>query len=243
MAPNYKRYNPAVSARMKVFSETKQWELLPEYLDSLSHAHFYTASFVLGDSLLPKMDAEEFWMVTTLLYKYSARAFLRLCMKVAARRQADLERPEAEAMWKMIAESPVESEKTLLTLLAEIKDNVSLVEHLLNVMLGDNPRDRIALLLRVNTPAAAYLLLLAMRRVEEDRTLLLRTTYFLIKRGDALSFNMASLFKVFFGLDEVRGTFSLKLEPFELSRLESSYEAFKARVVNETSTPLPLSLR
>jgi hypothetical protein len=50
--------------------------------------------------------------------------------------------------------------------------------------------------------------------------------YFLMKRGDALSFNLASLMKEYFGLEEMKGTFSLRLKPFELARLETSYRAF-----------------
>jgi hypothetical protein len=47
-----------------------------------------------------------------------------------------------------------------------------------------------------------------------------------MKRGDGLSFNLASLIKAYFGLDELKGTFSLRLKPYELARIESSYKAF-----------------
>ncbi len=231
MGTNYKKYNPEVSARLKSIYENKQWDQITPYLEGLTNSRFYTASYMLGDSLLPKMEADDFWTVVTLLYNYSPKAFLSLCMRVAGKRQEDLEHPKAEALWKRIAETPVEVQKTLFSLLPMIKDNVPLVEHLLNVMNCVDPHDRIAFLLQFNTPATAYLLLLAVRRIEEDRTLVLRTTYYLIKKGDALSYNMASLFKVFFGLDEVRGTFSLRLEPYELARLENDYEAFKKKVV------------
>ena len=36
----------------------------------------------------------------------------------------------------------------------------------------------------------------------------------------------ASIVKVAFGLDELSGTFSLRLQPYQISRLEQSYEAF-----------------
>jgi hypothetical protein len=37
---------------------------------------------------------------------------------------------------------------------------------------------------------------------------------------------MASLLRLSFGLEEVRGTFSLSLEPYQLARIEQSYDAF-----------------
>ena len=51
--------------------------------------------------------------------------------------------------------------------------------------------------------------------------------YFLMKNGDAMSFNLASLMKTYFALNELKGTFSLSLKPFELARIESSFEAFR----------------
>jgi hypothetical protein len=47
-----------------------------------------------------------------------------------------------------------------------------------------------------------------------------------MKRGDSQSFNLASLLRLSFGLEEVRGTFSLSLEPYQLSRVEQNYDAF-----------------
>lgn len=37
---------------------------------------------------------------------------------------------------------------------------------------------------------------------------------------------MASLIREYFGLDEVKGTFSLRLRPYQLSHIETSYESF-----------------
>ena len=62
--------------------------------------------------------------------------------------------------------------------------------------------------------------------MEHDKPLLIRTCHFLMKRGDGLSFSMASLLRLSFGFEEVRGTFSLSLEPYQLARIEQNYEAF-----------------
>ena len=66
-----------------------------------------------------------------------------------------------------------------------------------------------------------------MRQVEHDRDLLARCCRVLMKRGDALSFNLASVAKVYFDLPQVKGTFSLSLSPFQLGWLETSFENFK----------------
>lgn len=205
--------------------------MLPAYLDSLSHAQFRTAGYMLGEQFMPRMEAEDFWQVLTLLYKYNSKAFLVTGLKAVTLRVGEMQRSEAEDLWKLLSVNKIDATKALQTLLPALPDDVELVRHLLDVMMPEPAEDRIAVLLRVSTPACAFLLLHSLRAVEHNRSLLVRTTYYLIKRGDGLSFNLASLFKAFFGLEEVRGTFSLTLQPFELARLETSYEAFKKRVL------------
>jgi len=75
-----------------------------------------------------------------------------------------------------------------------------------------------------------YVLFHTLKYVEHDRSILIRTVYFLMKRGDDRSFNFASLLRSYFGLEEVKGTFSLKIEPYQLARLEGSYEAFSQSI-------------
>lgn len=234
MAINDKHYNPIIASRLRQIADGRQWHLLPQYLDGLSNAQFRTAGYIMGEEVMPHLDTDDFWEVTTLLYYYSAKAFLVTCMKAASQRVGEFRLPEAEALWAAMAQNETDASKALLTLLPAMPDDVDTARHLLSVMVGTNPEKQIAILLRIDTPVAAFLLLGALRQVEYNRALLVRTTYFLIKRGDALSYNLASLFKAFFGLDEVRGTFSLQLQPFELSRLETSYEAFKSRIVKSS---------
>ena len=181
---------------------------------------------------MPALEKEDFWSLLTLLYNYNAKAFLVTCMKAAAQRVGEFGDAEAERVWRLLSENEIDAQKALLTLLPVMKEDVEQAQHMLNVMIGNRAEKLINILLRVDTPAAAFLLLRAMRQVEHDHDLLVRATYYLIKRGDALSFNLASLFKAYFGLDEVRGTFSLRIEPFELARLETNYEAFKKRVIS-----------
>jgi hypothetical protein len=89
-------------------------------------------------------------------------------------------------------------------------------------------QQRIALLLRITTLPAAYALFQEMKTMEEDTSLLRSTCLALMKRGDARAFRLASLCVSYFGLEELPGTFSLTLQPYELSRLDQSYETFKA---------------
>lgn len=232
MASNDKHYNPIVASRLRTIADGRQWSSLTEYLAGLSNAQFRTAGYILGEVILPGLSTEDFWYVTTLLYNYNAKAFLVTCMKAACERVGEFGSEPAEKLWELMSKNEIDASKALLTLLPSMPEEVEQAQHMLNVMIGNKAEKLINILLRIDTPAAAFLLLKAMRQIEHNHDLLVRATYFLIKRGDAISFNLASLFKVYFGLDEVRGTFSLRLEPFELARLETNYEAFKKRVIS-----------
>lgn len=221
-----------IASRLRQIADGRQWSLLPSYLSGLTNAQFRTAGYLLGEQVMPALEKEDFWSLLTLLYNYNAKAFLVTCMKAATQRVGEFGDAEAEGVWKILSHNEIDAQKALLTLLPVMHEEVELAQHMLNVMIGDKPEKLIGILLRIDTPAAAFLLLRAMRQVEHDHDLLVRATYYLIKRGDALSFNLASLFKAYFGLDEVRGTFSLRIEPFELARLETNYEAFKKRVIS-----------
>ena len=49
----------------------------------------------------------------------------------------------------------------------------------------------------------------------------------IMKKSDDMSFNMASLLRSYFDLHEIKSTFSLQIEPYELSYIEQSYENFE----------------
>ena len=85
---------------------------------------------------------------------------------------------------------------------------------------------RTEFLLRTAGLVAAFVLLRTLRFEEHDRAYLVSVCRQVMKRGDNLSFNLASLLRAYFDLTEVRGTFSLTLQPFELSRLDTDFEVF-----------------
>lgn len=219
-----------IASRLQQIADGRQWSTLTPFLDGLSHAQFRTAGYLLGEELMPKLSAEDFWMLHTLLYNYKAKAFLVTGMKAARDRVGEFRSEPAERLWRQIAQNEIDATKTLETILPAVPDDPELCQYLANLMLIGKSEKLVAILLRIDTPASAFLMLHVLRQLEHDRPLLVKAVCFLMKRGDSHSFNLASFYKSFFGLDEVRGIFSLNLQPFELSRLETNYEAFKQKI-------------
>ena len=69
----------------------------------------------------------------------------------------------------------------------------------------DMPRERVQYLLQGRGMACYYLLFQCMRQLEHERDLLVRCCQFLMKKGDALSFNLASVAKAVFRPDTGEG--------------------------------------
>ncbi|MCF0199263.1 MAG: hypothetical protein HUK02_08065 [Bacteroidaceae bacterium] len=229
MAIADKHYNAMVAARLRPLVAQGDWEALTRYLDSLSNSQFRTAGYMLGETLSQYLLEPVFWSLFSALAAYNSKAFLVTMLKQAvARLEAgtlSLFSDEAQAAYRGLSGNELDVQKVLLALLPQCSAPAD-VDGLFRVFGIAEGAPRLPYLLRVTTLPAAFQLFRALQYADHDRALLIRTTYLLMKRGDDVSFNLASLLRTHFSLDEVRGSFSLRVEPYQLSRLQSSYAAF-----------------
>lgn len=226
---NDKHYNPAIGRNLQVIVGERDWLGLLSYLGTLSNAQFRTAGYMLGEQFAPHLSEADLWQLISHLVRYNSRAFLVTMTKAVGNRLAEgsvsLSSDEAVAYWSQLKGNETDVQKTLQQLLPVIKEPDD-IEWLLAQLGVENGRGRVAHLLRVATPAAGYVLCRSLRYVEHDRAFLIRVASFLVKRGDGLGFNIASFLRSFYALEEVKGTFSLRLQPYQLARLETSFSAF-----------------
>lgn len=207
------------------------------YLAEMSNAQFRNASRVLGERLLPSVGNDVFWQNFSTLFLSDRKAYLGTLLKALVLRlsprgaEVTTSGLEESGIWEpefvsVCAElTDTDRKKVLLALLPLLASPADAERILLQCGLNEGSA-WIPFLLQVQSRPCYFLLLKALRYVEHDKPLLIRTCHFLMKRGDGLSFSMASLLRLSFGLEEVRGTFSLSLEPYQLARIEQSYDAF-----------------
>lgn len=210
-------------------------EALLAYLDGLSNAQFRQAGLVLGENMLPKTTEHVFWSIFSAMFRHNRKAYLGTLLKALAKKinatDASSEELERLGLWEeefcTICQKLTETDrkKILLSLLPLLKNPADTERLLVQCGLKESSL-WIPFLLQINSKPCAFLLLKALRYVEHDKALLIRTCHFLMKRGDDLSFSVASIMRLSFGLEEVHGTFSLSLKPYQLARVEQSYEAF-----------------
>lgn len=229
-----------IDTDMRLRDALERPEELCAFLEGLTNSQFRQAGKVLGDSLLVDMDRDRFWNLFRILLLSNRKAYLGTLLRALLTRmercrpeaaaggrtacdEAGLWGEEAMAICSMLNDT--DRRKVLLALLP-LSEGPDEAERMLRQCGIGEPGNWIPLLLQTPTNACRFLLLKALHHMEHDRMLLIRTCLFLMKRGNDADFNLAALIRHSFALEEVRGTFSLSLKPYELSRIEQNYEAF-----------------
>lgn len=202
-------------------------EGLVRLLSSFSRSEQRTAGYMLGERLLLDCPAELYWQMTEALVCYDSKAYLITLMKTFLLRLRQGTASLSDVPFGRLAAgfNEVERQKVALLLLPELEQPKQ-VEYLFQLLGLAKGREQLVYLIRVDTLPCLFLLLRSLRYVEHDRAEVLKVARQLMKRGSGSSFNLASIVKVAFGLDELSGTFSLRLQPYQIARLEQSYEAF-----------------
>lgn len=222
-----RHYSKTIELHLLPFVQAGDAAGLVSWLDSSSRSEQRTAGYMLGERLLLDCSSEVYWKMTEALVHYDSRAYLITLMKAFLLR---LEQGTASLSDKPFARlaatfNEVERQKVALLLLPALQTPKQ-VEQLFSVLGIVKGREQMVYLVRIDTLPCLFLLLRSLRYIEHDRKEVLQVARQLMKRGTGGSFNLASIIKVAFGLDELSGTFSLRLQPYQISRLEQSYEAF-----------------
>lgn len=209
-----------LKTQLSVFIQTGRPEALRDYLQTLRTADFRLAGTVLAEKSL--WTVADFWAFAATLVAANSRAFLGTMLKAAVAQGLTMP-TEAFAEACTTAIDRRKALEALLPLAAEASE--------LNALLALFPVEdaaREAVLFKVGT-APAYFALFNLLKHHEDRPEYLRRFGIeLIRKGDKASFNLACIIKEYFALPELPGTFSLSLPPYELSRLDTSYDSFKS---------------
>lgn len=226
---NDKHFNQILFNKLSVFIEQEDYASLTAYLGTLSHSQFRTSGYILGEQIAAKLNAEDFWKLFNVLVKYNPKAFLSTMLKsfVFGMKQNRLFISDKgyENACELLRTSSIDTQKTISIVLPAITD-VNLVRPLFLSLGYTEMSTWIFFLLKSFNTVTAFVLLQALHYVEQDRELLLKIARHILKQENSLAYNVVSIIRSVYDLNELKGTFSLRTQPYELSRIESSYEAF-----------------
>lgn len=205
---------------------------LPAYFERLSNSEFRTATFLLADVLLPLLDDKTYWEAFTALVPSNTKAFLGAFLKAAGAQQREGRfQLSRDALTQFARQATSIDCKKILEAFLPNTTSLDDLHFLLANFCEDTPQARAAFLLASDQPVCYYELFQQMKRLEGQPADIRRYCILLMRKSTKRSFNMAAMLKEYFALEELPGTFSLRIEAYQLSRLEVSFDAF-CKVLN-----------
>lgn len=226
---NVRRHNPALEKRLLLPIEAADGPALLALLAGLSNAERRTAGFLLADTLLPACPEDRFWTLFRDLVTAAPKAHLGTFLKAAVRlyRAGNLRFDhESFREYARSAAGEIDKRKILEAFLPQVTDADD-AARLLQAVVPESPATVLTLLLKTGTPVAYFHLFRRLQAGDAPPVVLRQYCIALMKKGDRLSFNLASILQQYFDLKNLPGTFSLQLHPYELHRLDGTYETFR----------------
>lgn len=202
-------------------------EELSAVLAHLSVVERRTAGYLLSEEILPTIESERYWRFFTAIVPQNSKAYLGTFLKAAVRLLKKGELVLDEAVLESFASiaTPIDVRKFLETVLPCVNDGDDMLM-LVRIFCANRLEQASPYLLKAGTPMAYYVLFNLLKTVEADTETLKFHALQLIKKGDHLSFNFASILRQYFDLKHIPGFFSLKIEPYEFGRLDQGPDQF-----------------
>ena len=219
---NVRKYNPVLKKRLEELAGRGVAADFERFFSGLSNAERRTAGYLLGEEIVPQLQMQEqFFRLFFTVVPANPKAFLGTFLKalVALYRQGTVRIAEVDWAGYARLASSVDRSKILVTLLPAL-NAAEEVETLLRHFGSESTEARVACLIRGGTVPCYYLLFQTLRRADDNSELLRRCCLLLMRKGDSVSFNMACVIRQYFGVENLPGTFSLKLKPYQLGRLD-----------------------
>lgn len=219
--------------RIRLLVASNDFAPLGHYLQSLRATDHRNASLILAEEKTwSALSQTQWWEAFALLCTLSAKAYLGTLLKAAqARSRREALHFESQALRAFCHEraTDIDRRKMLDSLLPLASSPRHLRQLCLLLRVEEESEAQQALhYLKAETSVAYYELFCVLRRLDDKPPLIRRFAIELIRKNEKKAFNLASILASYFDLAPLPGTFSLQLEPHQLSRLESDYEAFSA---------------
>jgi hypothetical protein len=211
------------------YIKNRDWDGLSHYLASVSNAEFRRLQTVMREKVMTHLANEDFWAVYLHLLMFRRQAFLPCVLAaegLAKAEKLNFDCQEAREVVAWLQANAPESVVKIIRMMMPILMSAQQIEGLFRLFAWDDERECASVLVKESTPYAYYVLFNVLRRAADNRQLLVATCQAIMKKNDDMSFNMASLLRSYFDLHEIKSTFSLQIEPYELSYIEQSYENF-----------------
>ncbi|MCQ2113151.1 MAG: hypothetical protein MJY95_07405 [Bacteroidaceae bacterium] len=205
------------------------WGGLDKSLSRLSNSEYRRMEPIVNSMVLSTLGNDDFWKAYLHLLMFRRQSFLTGILSIkhlAKDGSLDFRSEDARNVADWLRENSPESMVKVARMALPILFTWQQIEDLLCFAGIEDEQASIDLLVKESSPHAYYVLFGILRRACDNQQLVRNCLIQIMKKNDDLSFNMASIVRSYFGIDDIRSTFSLQIEPFELNYLDKSYDNF-----------------
>ena len=227
-----KRYDAIICGKLQSYARDADWQGMLAYLQGLSNSAFRTASYVLAEHVLPPLEADRYWECFHTVALSNTKAFLMTFLKAALQKyhEGSLDFQNCffvDFAWTTVGESvSLDRQKTLKAILPVLRSSAE-VQGVLDTFCGtDHERKLNYLVFADESMPCYYVIFCLLRQIDHMPNQQVKMLRQIIRRSTPLAYNFVSIMRAYFGLEQLKGSYSLHLQPYELSRIENGYDAF-----------------
>lgn len=225
-------FNPIVNRNLQVLANEGDWHKMAAYLEALTNSAFRAASDILADSVLPQLAAEDFWECFNVIALSDTKAYLMTFMKAAVVKYTmgtldfNNKRFVAFALSTRGLETSLDRQKTLKKLLPVLTTHAQ-IEGVLDAFCESDIDMKLKYLIQADESKPGYYAIFKLlRMLDSPADVTKNYLLHILRRSTPMAFNFVSMMRDYFGIESLNAQYSLRLQPYELSRLETSYDEF-----------------
>lgn len=213
---------------MLQFIRSHDWDGMNKMLDSLSNMEFRRMERVMREEVLIKLENDVFWETLLHIIIYKRTAFISGV--VAIEHLADdgtlrFNGKDVEGLYAHLKETHPQSIVKICNMIIPHLRTEQQMGDMFKTFHIDNHITQLSILLKVDSSISYYMIFKALKLIE-DKVVARKCCMAIIKRHNDMAFNMVSLIKTYFGLDDLPAHFSLNVEQYELSHIDRDFDTF-----------------
>lgn len=208
--------------------QARNWDGVLATLSKLNNSQFRLMEKSIREQVLPQLDNDLFWEALSHLIIYRRQAFLSGIVAAAHLAKGgtlNFCNQHVEALVTHLSQTAPESIQKLCNMLMPLLTTESQAHDMFHFLRIDKPVTKLATLLKTDSPLSYYITFKTLKECDEKKVAL-KCCQAMMRRHDDMAFNAVCIIKAYFGLDELPGRFSLKIEQYELSHIDRNYETF-----------------
>lgn len=205
------------------------WTGLNERFNQMTNAEFRRTEQIIRENVLPTLSNAAYWNTYLHLILYRRQAFLSSILAIRHLARTDelsFSTAEAQAFISWIHANSPESVLKLLRMGIPQLSTSQQISSMIHWADSPDSREVAAILTKETSPHAYHALFQFLKHEDYNMPLLRTSCTTLMRKGDDMSFNMASILRSYFDIKDINSTLSLQVKPYELSYIDQSYDKF-----------------